>query len=115
MQQCQQWDVEQRKTYFIAWIFNRDGQYNDEKPETVTHKCMVKQIQVGVGGVYYGMNQTAAAKDKEAGAYKKDPAALNLIAANTKTNGPECPDRNKQTYKSDENLFANMVIQQKLF
>jgi hypothetical protein len=63
----------------------------------------------------YGMDQTAAAKDEEARTDKKDPAALNLVGANTKTTGPECPDRNQQTYKSNENLLTNMVIEQKLF
>jgi hypothetical protein len=63
----------------------------------------------------YGMDQTAAAKDEEAGTDKKDPAALNLVAAHTKTTGPECPDSNQQTYKSNENLLTDMVIQQKLF
>jgi hypothetical protein len=63
----------------------------------------------------YGMDQAAAAKDEEACTDKKDPAAFNLVAANTKTTGPECPDSNQQTYKSNENLLTNMVIQQKLF
>ena len=63
----------------------------------------------------YGMNQTAAAKDEETGTHQEDPAALNLVAANTKTNGPECPDRNQQTYKSNEKLLANMIIEQKVF
>jgi len=45
----------------------------------------------------YGMDQTAAAKDEEARADKKDPAAFNLVTANTEPTGPECPDSNQQT------------------
>jgi hypothetical protein len=61
------------------------------------------------------MDQAAAAKDEEARTDKKDPAAFNLVDANTKTSGPECPDRDQQTYKPNENLLTNMVIEQKLF
>ena len=42
------------------------------------------------------MDQAAAAKDKKARTDKKYPAALDLVAANTKTNGPEGSDRNHQ-------------------
>ena len=63
----------------------------------------------------YGMDKAAAAKDEEAGTHQEDPAALDLVAANTKTDGPKGPDRNQQTYKSDENLLANMIIQQEFF
>jgi len=115
MHQGKERDIKKRKEYFIARIFNRDGQDKDEKPEAVTHKCQVKDIQVGVGGMNEGMDQAAASKDQEARTDKKDPAAFSLIDASTKTTGPECPDSNQQTYKSDENLLANMVIQQKLF
>ena len=61
------------------------------------------------------MDQATAAKDQEARTDKKDPAAFSLVAANTNTTGSECPDSNQQTYKSDQNLLANMVIQQEFF
>ncbi len=115
MQQDKKRDIKKWKEYFIARIFNRDRHNKDEKPEAVTHECQVKDIQVGVGGMNEGMDQAVAAKDQEARTDKKDPAAFSLVAANTKTTGPECPDSNQQTYKSDENLLANMVLQEKLF
>jgi hypothetical protein len=62
----------------------------------------------------YGMDQAAAAEDKETCSDEKYPAAFNLVAANTKTTGSECPDSNQQTYKSNDNFLADMVIQQEL-
>jgi hypothetical protein len=63
----------------------------------------------------YGMDQTAAAKEEEARTHEEDPAALNLVGTNTKTRGPECPDRDQQTDKSNENFLPDMVIQQEFF
>jgi hypothetical protein len=60
----------------------------------------------------YGMDQAAAPEDKETCSDKIDPAAFNLVAANTKTTGSECPDSNQQTYKANENFLADMIIQQ---
>jgi hypothetical protein len=61
------------------------------------------------------MDQAAAAKDKETRTNKKDPAAFGLVAAHLKATCPECPNRNQQTYESNENLLANMIIEQELF
>jgi hypothetical protein len=59
------------------------------------------------------MDQTAAAKNEKTRTNKKDPAAFNMVAGDIETAGPECPDSNKQTYKSYENFLANMIIKQK--
>ena len=115
MQQGQQGNVKQGQGYFIARIFNRDRNDQDEQPQAVAHERLVEEIQVGAGGMDYGMDQTAASQDDKAGADKKDPAALDLVAGYPKGAGPECPGSYKQAYYADKNFLAIMVPEQELF
>jgi hypothetical protein len=60
----------------------------------------------------YGMDQAAAAKDQEAGTHQEYPAALHMVTGYLEAAGPERPDCNEQAYSPNENLLANMVIEQ---
>ena len=115
MQQGKKRNIEQRQSYLVAGILDRNCNDQDKKPKTVGEKCLVQKIQIGMAGMNYPVDQAAAAQDQETGPDQEDPAALDMVTAELKVAGPECPDCNQQTYKSDKNLLANMIIQQEFF
>jgi len=63
----------------------------------------------------YGVDQTADPKNDKAGADKKDPAALDLVAAYLYAAGSECPGSNQQANYANKNFLAVMVFKQEFF